>query len=107
MLSKEKDLSTYIRRCESLHLGPDFFIPQEAYNGDEELNETTHSTLVEGDETMASSDSENLSVLLSSEITHRKRSGPHSSKPVSRMANEELTANMSRRKGIPKRSPLS
>ncbi|XP_020680436.1 uncharacterized protein LOC110098068 [Dendrobium catenatum] len=107
VLSQENDLSTYLRRCDSLHLGPDFLIPQEAYAGEDEINETTHSTVVEGDETMASSDSENLSYLLRTEITYRKRSGPYSSAPASRIANEELTANMSRRKGIPQRSPLS
>ncbi|PKU71135.1 hypothetical protein MA16_Dca021705 [Dendrobium catenatum] len=107
ILRHKKDLSPYLRRCKSLQLSPDFLIPQEAYGGDDEMNETTHSTIVEGHELMISSDSENLSLTPSAEITRKKRSGLYlCARSASRISDEDPATTMSRRKGIPQRSPL-
>lgn len=107
VLRHKKDLSPYLRRCKSLQLSPDFLIPQEAFGADDEMNETTHSTVVEGDELMISSDSENLNLPQTTEITRKKRSGLYlCARSASRISDEDPATNMSRRKGIPQRSPL-
>ncbi|XP_020082683.1 uncharacterized protein LOC109706316 [Ananas comosus] len=105
ILRQRKDLSAYLRPCKRLQLSPDFFIPHDAV--DEEAMETTHSTIVEGDEPVNSSDSENLS-MPRTEIVRKKRSGLYvCARSASRVsADEDMAANMSRRKGIPHRSPL-
>lgn len=104
ILRQKKDLSPYLRTCEALQLSPDFFIPHDA---DDETNyETTQSTVVEGEEPIGSSDSENLSVPCT-EFVRKKRSGLSAcSRSVSRVSDEDMATNMSRRKGIPHRSPL-
>ncbi|PKA62449.1 hypothetical protein AXF42_Ash009335 [Apostasia shenzhenica] len=112
LLRRRKDLSPYLRACESLQLSPDFFVPHEVHEEEEEeeeeeegINETTNSTIVEADEALASSDSDNASIPL---IARKKRSALCvCARSASRMAEEDVAANMiSRRKGIPQRSPL-
>ncbi|XP_065049811.1 protein RGF1 INDUCIBLE TRANSCRIPTION FACTOR 1-like [Musa acuminata AAA Group] len=104
VLRQKKDLSPYLRPCKTVQLSPDFHIPHD----DDEANETTHSTIVEGDEPMASSDSENLS-LPCAKIIHTSRNGRRyiCARSATSVTDEEyMTANMSRRKSIPHRSPL-
>ncbi|KAG0495791.1 hypothetical protein HPP92_000482 [Vanilla planifolia] len=103
VLRQKKDLSQYLRTCESLQLSPDFLLPQEAFGVDEDTNDTTHSTVVEGDDLLLSSDSENLSMPPSSEIAFKKRSAIYF---CVRTAKADPAMNMSRRKGVPHRSPL-
>ncbi|XP_073000908.1 protein RGF1 INDUCIBLE TRANSCRIPTION FACTOR 1-like [Typha latifolia] len=103
ILRQQKDLSPYLRACKTLQLSSDFFIPHEV---DDEANETTNSTLVEGDELMGSSDSENLSMPCT-EFVQKKCTGIFiCSRSARRISDEDMAANMSRRKGIPHRSPL-
>uniref|UniRef100_A0ACD5YRH5 Uncharacterized protein n=2 Tax=Avena sativa TaxID=4498 RepID=A0ACD5YRH5_AVESA len=97
---KKKDLSAYLRPCKILQLGPDFFIPHDADD------ETTHSTLVDVDEPMGSSDSDNLSTHCPS-FVRKKRSGPYiCARSANRVSDDDMATNMSRRKGVPQRSPL-
>ncbi|CAK9159016.1 unnamed protein product [Ilex paraguariensis] len=104
-----KSLSPFLRSCNSLQLSPDFFIPQDM--GDDELtNETPHSTIVDCDERVSSSSgssgSENMSWACT-EFVRKKRSGLYvCSKSANKVGEEDMEATMSRRKGIPHRSPL-
>ncbi|KAG4970798.1 hypothetical protein AAZX31_13G149200 [Glycine max] len=111
VLKHYKDLSPYLRTCNSLQLSPDFLIPQDM--GDEEM---TRSTVVDCDEPMSSSsgssESENnMSMMACTEIVRKRRSG-WSTVCAKFMANsnkvsdEDMATSMSRRKGIPHRSPL-
>lgn len=106
MLKHKRDLSPYLRRCNSLQLSPDFFVPQDM--GDEEMtNETPHSTIVDSDEPMSSSsESENTSMACT-EIVRKKRSGLYvCGRSANKVSDEDMATSMSRRKGIPHRSPL-
>ncbi|KAF7147084.1 hypothetical protein RHSIM_Rhsim03G0255000 [Rhododendron simsii] len=109
-----KDLSPYIRPCHTLQLSPDFFVPQEM--GDDEMtNETPHSTIVDGTEyepmcwSSGSSGSETMSVGCTTSFVRKKRSGLYlcgrSATKVS-AEEEDMATCISRRKGIPHRSPL-
>lgn len=103
MLKHYKDLSPYLRTCKSLHLGPDFLIPQEM--GDDE---TTRSTIVDFDEPMSSSSgSENMSMACT-EIVRKRRSGWNvcATSMSNKVSHEDMVTSISRRKGIPHRSPL-
>lgn len=100
ILRKKKDLSEYLRPCKTLQLGPDFFIPHDADD------ETTQSTLVDVDEPMGSSDSDNLSIPHTN-FVRKKRSGPYiCARSANRISDDDMATNMSRRKGVPQRSPL-
>jgi len=106
VLRYKKDLSPYLRTCQSLQLSPDFFIPNDVCSGDDAANETTHSTIVEGDEPLGSSDSENFSMPCTG-FTRKKRSGLYfCARSASSVSDKDKTTNMGRRKGIPHRSPL-
>lgn len=102
VLRQKQDLSPYLRRCKTLQLSPDYIIPHDV---DEE---TTHSTIVEGDEHTASSDSERLSLPCTRfQIMNRKASWPCISATSPAAASDvHASRNMSRRKGVPHRSPL-
>lgn len=102
VLRQKQDLSPYLRRCKTLQLSPDYIIPHDV---DEE---TTHSTIVEGDEHTGSSDSERLSLPCTRfQIMNRKASWPCISATSPAAASDVHTGrNMSRRKGVPHRSPL-
>uniref|UniRef100_A0A6N2K0J0 Methyltransferase type 11 domain-containing protein n=1 Tax=Salix viminalis TaxID=40686 RepID=A0A6N2K0J0_SALVM len=112
VLKHYRDLSPYLRRCNALTLGPDFFIPQDLAD-DEMTNETwtPHSTVVDSDEPLiswssSSSGSENMS-MATSEIVRKKRSGLYvCARSMNRVSDEDIASSMSRRKGIPHRSPL-
>lgn len=113
MLKQKRDLSPYLRTCNSLQLSPDFFVPQDM--GDDEMtNETPHSTIVDSDEHMSSSSagSENMSMVACTEIVRKKRSGLYvcartaANYKASHHDDEDMATSMSRRKGIPHRSPL-
>ena len=109
MLKHCKDLSPYLRRCSTLTLGPDFFVPQDMAD-DEMTNETPHSTVVDSDEPMSwyssSSGSENMSIACT-EIVRKKRSGLYvCARSFNKVSDEDMASSMSRRKGIPHRSPL-
>ncbi|XP_062221261.1 protein RGF1 INDUCIBLE TRANSCRIPTION FACTOR 1-like isoform X1 [Phragmites australis] len=100
ILRQKKNLSAYLRPCKILQLGPDFFIPHDADD------ETTHSTLVDVDEPMGSSDSDNLSTQCTN-FVRKKRSGPYfCARSANRVSDDDMATNMSRRKGVPHRSPL-
>ena len=124
MLKHYKDLSPYLRRCNTLQLSPDFLMPQDmnmAAMGDEDM--ITNSTIVDGDEPMSSScnsagssgsDNNNAAMMgrcTSSKIARKKRSawnvcarlmGANNNK----ISDEDMASSFSRRKGIPHRSPL-
>ncbi|KAJ4748078.1 PLATZ transcription factor [Rhynchospora pubera] len=106
ILRYQNDLSPYLRPCKTLQLSPDFFIPHDST--DEEAYETTHSTLIEGEESMTSSDSDNLS-MPPMEFVKKKRSGLYicGRSASSRFSHEDImSSTMSKRKGTPRRSPL-
>ncbi|KAK8595706.1 hypothetical protein V6N13_000400 [Hibiscus sabdariffa] len=114
LLKHYKDLSPFLRKCNTLTLSPDFLIPQD--NGDDETtHETSHSTIVDSDEPMSwssgsSSGSETMSMSMaynSDQIVRKKRSGVYLWRPsANKVSDEDIASNMSRRKGIPHRSPL-
>ncbi|KAL8149775.1 hypothetical protein AgCh_006691 [Apium graveolens] len=137
VLKHYTDLSPFLRKCKTLQLGPDFFIPQEMGDGtnphQETANESLHSTIVDSDEqpmscynySSGSSGSENISSsnnsMLCPEIVRKKRSGlvyvsctginnrrssSSSNNNKQLHSEEDIATNMSRRKGIPQRSPL-
>ncbi|GAA0160136.1 DNA-binding transcription factor [Lithospermum erythrorhizon] len=98
LLGKYNDLSPFLKKCKVLQLSSDFFIPQD-YGDDDMTNETAHSTIIDYDEHLNSpSGSENLS-FPSSELYVCGRS-------ITKRNDEDMATNMSRRKGIPHRSPL-
>ncbi|KAK8465924.1 hypothetical protein PHAVU_009G210680 [Phaseolus vulgaris] len=104
VLKHYKDLSPYLRTCKSMQLSSDFLIPQEMM-GDDEM---TGSTIVDGDEPMSSSSgSENMSMACT-EIVRKKRSGWNvcARSMTNKVSDEDMATSMSRRKGIPHRSPL-
>nr|GMC58615.1 3-oxoacyl-[acyl-carrier-protein] synthase 3 protein like [Ipomoea batatas] len=85
VLKHYKDLSPFLRRCTTLQLSPDFFIPQDI--GDDD---TANSTVVDCDEP-------------------KKRSGLYVCRRTDYkiITEEDMASSMStRRKGIPHRSPL-
>ncbi|KAK1403487.1 PLATZ transcription factor family protein [Heracleum sosnowskyi] len=134
VLKHYRDLSPFLRKCKTLKLGPDFFIPQDTgddINIDQEMtNESPHSTIVDSDEqpmsynyndSSGSSGSENMSSsssMLCTEFVRKKRSGVvyvcemnniirSSSNNNNKLRSEEdIATSMSRRKGIPQRSPM-
>ncbi|KAJ0989518.1 hypothetical protein J5N97_007874 [Dioscorea zingiberensis] len=94
VLRQSTDLSPYLRKCETLTLNPDFLIPGDVDISDDEeeaIGSTANSVDVDIDN-----------------IVHKKRTGLFicSRSTVSRVSDEDMTTNMSRRKGIPHRSPL-
>lgn len=109
LLKHNKDLSPYLRTCHSLQLSPDFLVPPDM-GEDEMTNETPHSTIVDCDEPMSSSSgssgSENMSMMCT-EIVRKKRSGLYvCGRSASKVSEEDMATSMSRRKGIPHRSPM-
>lgn len=111
VLKHYKDLSPFLRTCKILQLSPDFFIPQDYYYGEEEMtNETPDSTIVDCDDPMmsnSSSGSENMSFMCT-EFVRKKRSGLYvCGRSHNKITDEDMaTSCMSRRKGVPHRSPL-
>nr|KAJ0197455.1 hypothetical protein LSAT_V11C700361070 [Lactuca sativa] len=110
VLKHYRDLTPFLRVCNSLQLGPDFFIPNDT--GDDEMtNETPHSTVVDSDDPMSSgsgsSGSENMSMMCTG-FVRKKRSGLYSCERFSSKVHseEDMATSMSRRKGIPQRSPM-
>ncbi|KAL0345443.1 UNVERIFIED_CONTAM: hypothetical protein Sradi_4375600 [Sesamum radiatum] len=110
VLKHYKDLSPFLRVCNTLQLSPDFFIPQDM-GDDETTNETPHSTIVDSsDEHLSSSSgssgSENMSFACT-EFVRKKRSGLYvCGRLASKISDEDMATSMSRRKGVPHRSPL-
>ncbi|PKI56385.1 hypothetical protein CRG98_023227 [Punica granatum] len=113
VLKYKKDLSPYLRTCTTLQLGPDFLFPQDMYFGDEET--TPHSTVVDSDEQMMSCSSGSSGSEIHNAIgnignfVRKKRSGLYvCARSASKVSDEDdmATSYMSRRKGIPHRSPL-
>ncbi|KAK4757583.1 hypothetical protein SAY87_018884 [Trapa incisa] len=117
ILKYKKDLSPYLRTCKTLQLGPDFLFPQDMYLGDED-QATLHSTVVDSDEPMVSCSSGssgsmeiNNGIVNIGTFVRKKRSGLSYvwSRSPSKLSSDEYdmaTSCMSRRKGIPHRSPL-
>ncbi|CAO2841095.1 unnamed protein product [Amaranthus hypochondriacus] len=112
VLTHNRDLTPYLRVCKVLQLSPDFLYPQDM--GDDDMtNETPNSTIVDCDEPMssysASSDSDNMSVARTTpaEIVCKKRNGLYvCGRSINKVSDEDMATSMSRRKGIPHRSPL-
>lgn len=112
LLNQYNDLSPFLRKCKVLQLGPDFFIPQDSGDDDDMTNETPHShlTIVDCNEQLCSpsgsSGSENTSFRCT-EFTKKKKSELYiCGRSINKMSEEEMATSMSRRKGIPHRSPL-
>ena len=108
MLKHYKDISPFLKACNTLTLSPDFLVPQDMGDG-EMTNETPHSTIVDSDEPMSwSSESENMSMAYSTDhIVRKKRSGLFLfERSTNKVSDEDMATSMSRRKGIPHRSPL-
>ncbi|GKB71037.1 putative PLATZ transcription factor family protein [Tanacetum coccineum] len=110
VLKHYRDMTPFLRVCNSLKLGPDFFIPNDT--GDDDMtNETPHSTIVDSDDPMSSasgsSGSETMSVMCTG-FVKKKRSGIYTCERFSTKVHseEDMATSMSRRKGIPQRSPM-
>ncbi|GAB2289115.1 hypothetical protein Dimus_023449 [Dionaea muscipula] len=120
-----KDLTPYLRMCKTLHLSPDFLYPQDVMNiggVDEDVtttNETPHSAIFDYDEQPMSSSytssggTETTSMACTGEIVKKKRTG--GLYPYRRRRNgnkdcvsdeDNMASSMSRRKSVPRRSPL-
>ncbi|KAL6586224.1 hypothetical protein OROMI_002868 [Orobanche minor] len=116
VLKHYKDLSPFLRVCKTLQLNPDFFIPQEDINddNDETTNGTFNSTIVDSSGgplssfSGSSSGSEDMMSFSCTEIVRKKRSGLYFCGRLSSKITEEdmATSMMSRRKRVPHRSPL-
>ena len=118
MLKYKRDLSPYLRTCNSLQLSPDFLVPQDNMGDDDMTNETPHSTIVDSDEPMSSSSgsssgSENMMSMGCTEIVRKKRSTglsyvcARSAASYKVSDHEDMATSMiSRRKGVPHRSPM-
>ena len=79
--------------------------------GDDEMtNETPHSTIVDYDEPMSSSSSGSETMSIPhTPIIRKKRTGVYlCGRSASKISNEDMTTSISisRRKGVPHRSPL-
>ncbi|KAK8697393.1 hypothetical protein V6N13_113544 [Hibiscus sabdariffa] len=110
VLQHYKDLSPFLRTCNTLTLSPDYLIPQDT-GDDETTNETPHSTIVDSD--CGSSGSENMSMVMAYDhhpqlqIVRKKRSGLYlCGRSATKVPDEDMATSISRRKGIPHRSPL-
>ncbi|XP_068641889.1 protein RGF1 INDUCIBLE TRANSCRIPTION FACTOR 1-like [Aristolochia californica] len=102
LLKHNNDLSGCLRTCKTLQLNPDFLAHQDI--GDDDTN---HSTVVDDDDAMGSSSgSENLS-LPCTDFGRKKRCGPYVCvRSATSMSDDDMATSISRRKGIPHRSPL-
>lgn len=111
ILENYQDFSPFLRTCNILQLGPDFFIPQGMGNGD-----TSSDSMISDDQPMSSccyssvsgsSGSENMSMFFT-EFVRKKRSGVMyvCGRSANKVSEQDMVMNMSRRKGIPQRSPL-
>lgn len=121
MLHHYNDISPFLRRCTTLQLGPDFFIPHDMADYDT-ANETAQSTIVDNDEPWgssltsgSSSGSENMMLMSTTNnfpCVRKKRSGLYVCGRITinsynkNISDEDMATSMSRRKGIPHRSPL-
>ncbi|KAI3754428.1 hypothetical protein L1987_54211 [Smallanthus sonchifolius] len=110
VLKHYRDLTPFLRVCTSLQLGPDFIIPNDT--GDDDMTyETPHSTIVDSDDPMSSGSgsfgSETMSIMCTG-FVRKKRSGLYTCERFSSKVHseEDMATSMSRRKGIPQRSPM-
>nr|CAD1825711.1 unnamed protein product [Ananas comosus var. bracteatus] len=112
VLTCKKNISIYPRTIDrSKLISSEFVAPYELDRAfDHENNDTPHAAIVEGDEAMGSSDSENLSGAFGN-FVHKRRSElklfPRLASRVSSDDHDMVATNMNRRKGTPHRSPLS
>ncbi|GFY99694.1 PLATZ transcription factor family protein [Actinidia rufa] len=92
------DLSPYLRKCNTLQLSPDFFVPQDM-GYDAMAIETPYSTIVHPDEPMiwssGSSGSENTTVVGIS-FVRKKRSGLYGRSPT-RVLEDDVSTSIIRR----------
>ncbi|KAL4180090.1 hypothetical protein AMTRI_Chr13g90400 [Amborella trichopoda] len=111
VLKHNKDLTAYLRTCKTLQLSPDFLVPHDAM--EEEMSETPHSVM-DCDEAMGlssgSSGCDNnlaFACTATTDLVRKKRTGSYYVCARSaNVENEDMVVTMSRRKGIPHRSPL-
>ncbi|KAF5469658.1 hypothetical protein F2P56_013713, partial [Juglans regia] len=122
LLKHHKDISPYLRSCNTLQLSPDHLLmmPQDMTGEDQEItneSSTPHSTIVDCEEQMMSSSSgssgseNNVAYCMTStQIVRKKRSGLYlcARSAINRVSDhhEDMATSISRRKGIPHRSPL-
>ncbi|XP_068342992.1 protein RGF1 INDUCIBLE TRANSCRIPTION FACTOR 1-like [Pyrus communis] len=124
LLKFKKDLSPYLKTCNSLQLSPDFLVPLSDMGDEEMTSDQTNpnSTIVDLDDPMSSSSSESWGsdetmsmsmhmAYMHHEVVRKKRSGLNYASICGRSAHkvshEDMATNMiSRRKRIPHRSPL-
>ncbi|CAN6459366.1 unnamed protein product [Victoria cruziana] len=110
VLKQKKDLSPYLRTCETLQLSPDFLIPHEV--GDDQLDMQTSNCAEDSDELMGSSsvssgcETATASCTPATEFVRKKRSGLFVCARSANVTSEDMATSLSRRKGIPHRSPL-
>ncbi|GFQ05202.1 hypothetical protein PHJA_002664300 [Phtheirospermum japonicum] len=108
LVKQYMDLTPFLRVCDTLQLGPDFCIPQDM-GDDETTNETPNSTIVDSSDGpfSSSSGSENMMSFSCSDIVRKKRSGLYvCGRMSSKITEEDMATSMSRRKGVPHRSPM-
>ncbi|KAK1437424.1 hypothetical protein QVD17_03215 [Tagetes erecta] len=110
VLKHYRDLTPFLRVCNTLQLGPDFIYPSDT--GDDDMtNETPRSTVVDSDDPMSSGSgsfgSETMSIMCTG-FVRKKRSGLYTCERFSSKVHseEDMATSMSRRKGIPQRSPM-
>ncbi|CAI0388733.1 unnamed protein product [Linum tenue] len=127
VLKHYRDLSPFLKKCKTLVLGPDFLIPQDAddmmTNSDEPMSWSSGSGGGGSGSSSSSSGSENMSSMMMvapptcpQKIVRKKRSGliyvwSRSTSTATnyddgKVSDEDMATSMSRRKGVPQRSPL-
>ncbi|KAK1413992.1 hypothetical protein QVD17_29729 [Tagetes erecta] len=112
VLKHYRDITPFLKICNSLQLGPDFFIPNDNGEYDHMKNKTHHSSITDFDDPVStcsgSSGSENMSMMCTEFVSRKKRSGLYTCGRSSNKvhSDEDMTSNMSRRKSIPHRSPM-
>ncbi|KAM1155090.1 hypothetical protein ACFX13_026620 [Malus domestica] len=123
VLKFKKDLSPYLKTCNSLQLSPDFLVPLSDMGDEEMTSDQTNpnSTILDLDDPMSSSSSESWGsetmgmslhmTYMHHEVVRKKRSGLNYAsicgRSTHKASDEDMATNMiSRRKRIPHRSPL-
>ncbi|KAM0942712.1 putative transcription repressor PLATZ family [Dioscorea sansibarensis] len=108
VLSQNKDLSMYLRKCESLTLSPDFLIPNDVDIGDGEEEEEEEEEGDEEEEEEVNNNENSMDIDIDIDIMRKKTTDLFvCARMTNSVSGEDIATNMStRRKGIPHRSPL-
>lgn len=113
VVKHKRDLSTYVRECNSLPLSMDFLVPQDDEDNNNDESDGSGSSVVDYDEPMSSGSENNNMMMMSMAriqppMVRKKRSSGVCLCGRSASHDQDMATNIniSRRKRIPHRSPL-